>query len=82
MQQVLGGAPSYDGDVMLALFLDEVLYGKIPDGVYLERRFLTALNTACNALDCFFFGIIEGHLGIDLNPFERNMNLNLPRGSL
>lgn len=79
-----------------ALFFDddrrrERLLGKIPDGVdlmALELRFLTALITACNALDCFFFfgiigkGLSEGLLGIDLNPFDEHEFESSKRQSL
>ena len=79
-----------------ALFFDddrrrERLLGKIPDGVdlmALELRFLTALITACYALDCFFFfgiigkGLSEGLLGIDLNPFDEHEFESSKRQSL
>lgn len=77
-----------------AFFLDvnrrERVLGKILDGAdltALERRFLTALTKACNALDCFLFGIIAkglrgGRLGIDLNPFEEQELESSKRQSL
>ena len=79
-----------------ALFFDddsrrERLLGKIPDGVdlmALELRFLTALITTRNALDCFFFfgiigkGLRGGLLGIDLNPFDEHEFESSKRQSL
>ena len=47
--------------VMLALFLVEVLYGKIPDGVDLERRFLTALNGTKHSLQCIGLFLLWHH---------------------
>lgn len=73
-----------------ALFLDDdnprerLLAKKLPDGVDLELRFLTALIIACNALNCFFFGkgFRGGLLGIDLNPFDEHEFESSKRQSL
>lgn len=74
------------------LFLDgnrrERLLGRNgADLTALERRFLTALITACNALDCFLFGIMGNgsrgdRLGIDLNPFDEQELESSKRQSL